>query len=584
MLKDIVVTSGIASLCLAYVLFTYQQFFSPYAMLAILMLPLLSLMFFLFSDILVKKPIYLVIAIFLVLIISLFSLAYIHVAPNAYWNVARVFLLVTLATSISLFFIYFAGKAYSGRFYPDISYALLFIILGSAFAYISMYGFSNVEWNGVDELAANYYSAYLTLHGINPYTSSMQPIYNARHVFPTVLLNGSYEDFYAYPALSFLVYVPFVAMGIGGYSFMPFIALLIFFVISAATIVYIHSGRNLNLLIPLSVWLIACYSLAGVSNVFIVSIFIVLAYVFAKRSFVSGIFLGIAASVTQLAWFALPFFYIMTFNKKRGLGMQVFGTAVSFLVINAVFIALAPSAFISNIFGILGTHSLVFFGQNIAQFFYAFYPVSHTYLSTLSITVLLFSMLVYYLYSKSARLLIALAPIFIFFLSWRNISIYGLAYIPLLLVVYYGKGDEGEADRLKDKRYIVYGILLLVIVFSIFGVYSHNAYTANKLIVINKVYPVIGIRSYGYSLNGFIANVTNNANHNETITFYIISRSPNSEGYAMGSLLPQLAAESTRNYTVNFQLPLVNNKTRILIFAFSKDYITSNVIELSQLR
>jgi len=31
MLKDIAVASGIASLCLAYVLFTYQQLFSPYA-------------------------------------------------------------------------------------------------------------------------------------------------------------------------------------------------------------------------------------------------------------------------------------------------------------------------------------------------------------------------------------------------------------------------------------------------------------------------------------------------------------------------------------------------------------------------
>jgi len=39
-----------------------------------------------------------------------------------------------------------------------------------------MHGFVNVPWNGVDELAANYYSAYLTLHGINPYISSMQPI------------------------------------------------------------------------------------------------------------------------------------------------------------------------------------------------------------------------------------------------------------------------------------------------------------------------------------------------------------------------------------------------------------------------
>jgi len=583
MLKDIAVASGIVSLCLAYLLFTYQQLFSPYAMLAILILPILSLLLFLFSDRLGKKPLYLVIVISLVFIISLISLAYIHAAPNAYLNVARVFLLVTLASSISLLFIYFTGKVHAGRF--GILYALLLIILGSALAYISMYGFSNIRWNGVDELAANYYSAYLTLHGINPYTSSMQPIYNARHVFPTVLLNGSYEDFYAYPALSFLAYVPFVAMGIGSYSFMPFIALLIFFVISSAAIIYIHSERNLNLLIPLSIWLIACYSLAGVSNVFIVSIFVVLAYIFAKRSFLSGIFLGIAASVTQLAWFALPFFYIMTFNRKRGLSMQVFGTVVSFLLINAVFIILSPSAFISNTFGILGTHSLVFFGHNIAQFFYAFYPVSQAYLSILSITVLLFSMLVYYLYPKSARLLIALAPIFIFFLSWRNISIYGLAYIPLLLAVYYGKGDEGEADRIKDKKYIIYGILLIIIVFSIFAIYSHNnAYAANKLISINKVYPIIGISSYGYSLNGFIANVTNNANHNETITFYIISRNPNNEAYVLGSLLPQLAAKSTRNYTVNFSLPLVDNKTRILIFALSKDYITSNVIALSQLK
>ena len=64
----------------------------------------------------------------------------------------------------------------------------------------------------------------------------------------------------------------------------------------------------------------------------------------------------------------------------------------------------------------------------------------------------------------------------------------------------------------------------------------------------------------------------------------LLAENPNNEGYALGSLLPQLTAESTRNYTVNFQLPLVNNNTRILIFAFSKDYITSNVIELSQLR
>jgi len=443
MLKDIAVASGIASLCLAYVLFTYQQLFSPYAMLAILILPVLSLLLFLFSDTLDRKPLYLVLTISLVVIISLLSIAYIHAGPNVYF-LAKVFLpLVMFATSISLLFIYFAGKVYAGRFGLSILYALLLIILGSAFAYISMYSFSNIRWGGVDQLAANYYSAYLTLHGVNPYTSSMQPLYNARHIFPSLFLNGSYVDFYVYPALSFLAYVPFVAIGIGSHSFMFFAVLLVFFAISAAAIIYIHSGRNLNLLIPLSIWLFASYSLTNLPTEFIISIFVVLAYIFAKRSFLSGIFLGIAASVTQLAWFALPFFYIMTFNKKRGLSMQVFGTAASFLLINAVFIILSPSAFISNIFDTLGTHSLVFFGQNIAQFFYTFYPVSQAYLSILSITVLLFSMLVYYLYPKSARLLIALAPIFIFFLAWRNGPPYGLTYIPLLLAVYYGKGDKG---------------------------------------------------------------------------------------------------------------------------------------------
>ena len=582
MLKDIAVASGIASLCLAYVLFTYQQLFSPYAMLAILIIPFLSLLLFLFSDRLGKKPLYLVITTSFVLIISMLSLAYIHVAPNTYLNVARVFLLVTLASSISLLFIYFAGKVYVGHF--GILYVLLLIIIGSALAYISMYSFSNIQWNGVDELAANYYSAYLTLHGVNPYTSSMQPIYNARHVFPTVLLNGSYEDFYAYPALSFLAYIPFVAIGMGSHSFMFFAALLVFFAISAAAIIYIHSGRNLNLLIPLSLWLFVSYSLASYPTEFIISIFVVLAYIFSKHSFLSGIFLGIAASVTQLAWFALPFFYIMTFNRKRGLGMQVFGTVVSFLLINAVFIILSPNTFINNIFTPLHPTSLFFIGPNIAQFFYTFYPVSQAYLSILSITVLLFSMLVYYLYPKSARLLIALAPIFIFFLSWRNGPPYGLTYIPLLLAVYYGKGGKDEIDRIKDRKYIIYGILLIIIVFSVFAIYSHNAYEENKLISINKVYPIIDISSYGYSLNGFIANVTNNANHNETLSFYIISRNPNNEAYVLGSLLPHLAANSTRNYTVNFSLPLVDSKTRILIFAFSNDYITSNTIILSQLK
>jgi uncharacterized membrane protein len=365
---------------------------------------------------------------------------------------------------------------------------------------------------------------------------------------------------------------------------MPFIAILIFFVMSASAMVYVHSGRRTGLLIPLALWLFGCYTLAGVSNAFLVTIFVVLAYIYMRKSFASGILLGLAASVSQLAWFALPFFYILTYNSKGKLHMQVLGTFVSFLAINIYFFAASPGAFISSVLGIMGTHALVFYGLNIANFFYAFYPVSQLYISALSITVLLFSMLVYYLYPRSAKPLIALAPIFIFFLSWRNISIYGLAYVPLLLAVYYGEERKEEVrDRVKRKVYIVYGLIAIIFVFSILAVYSHNIYTANRIIAINRIYPVIGVGSYGYSLEGFIANVANNAKHNETVTFYIISRSPNEEAYMLGTLLPQIGADSTRNYSVNFALPLVNRNTKIIIFAFSSDYVASNVIALSKL-
>jgi len=84
---------------------------------------------FLFSDTLGKKPLYLVLAISLVVIISLFSLAYIHATSDAYLNIVRIFLLVTLATSISLLFIYFACKVYAGRLASYMPCVLLYLYL-----------------------------------------------------------------------------------------------------------------------------------------------------------------------------------------------------------------------------------------------------------------------------------------------------------------------------------------------------------------------------------------------------------------------------------------------------------------------
>ena len=69
---------------------------------------------------------------------------------------------------------------------------------------------------GTDEIAFDQYAAQLVAHGLNPYTHSMAPAFALFHVSPngyTFLLNGNHVTSLSYPALSFLFYVPFVALG-----------------------------------------------------------------------------------------------------------------------------------------------------------------------------------------------------------------------------------------------------------------------------------------------------------------------------------------------------------------------------------
>ena len=70
---------------------------------------------------------------------------------------------------------------------------------------------------GTDEIAFDQYAAQLVLHGINPYLHSMAPAFPLFHVSPngyTFLLNGKPVTTLSYPALSFEVYLPLLALGV----------------------------------------------------------------------------------------------------------------------------------------------------------------------------------------------------------------------------------------------------------------------------------------------------------------------------------------------------------------------------------
>ncbi len=574
---------GVVSLSLSYILFTNQQYFYLPSLLALFALALLAAVLFMFTPRLASsknRNAYLLASVALVAAITAYETVFSRPDSPTLAFVFHVGFLVCAATAISVLGIYLTGKAMKhAKGYNLFLLPALCLILTSTFAYLAMYGFQTTNWNGVDELAYNYYSAYLFDHGVNPYTSSMQPIIVQRNIPPTVQLNGLYEYAYDYPPLSFLAFLPIPLLGIT--SFMVFIWLVLLISVIACFIIYWKAGRDRLLLVPIAVWLFFSYIVVGTTSHYLAMvIFVFLAYIERKRPVLSGALLGLAASTIQLAWFFIPFFFVLElreFGRDHFL-KQVGASALVFIAICAYFIALSPQQTLGNIFALFGLNKLVFYGINIMQFSYAFYPVASWYSAFISVSVLVVMLALFYFYTKSLLPVIAVVPALVFFLSWRNIIFYSVSAVPLLLAVYYTA--SGASDIVHDKKYAAYAVIGLVAIALAAAVYSHAAYAQQQGLRINGISPVLYQRvgSNGeayYSLGGFVANVSSRESLPQNVTFYVLSRSPSVEAYTLGSTLPSLLPDSSRNYTVDFQLPEVNNYTRLFVFAFSDQYVSS---------
>ena len=592
---------AILDLGVSFLSFTEQQYFSALAMLLVFILALLSAAIFLLSykryfDHSANGQMALTVLAIISILLMYYDLSFNLISPGVLSGAANAIFRVSLAVILSIVSIYAIGRAakdYKSKekhlTARSLAVLAVFLILASVLAYEAMYSFSNNGWGGVDELAYNYYASQLFLNGVNPYTQSMAPILNARGIMPTVLLNGSYEYAYDYPALSFLSYAPVTALGVT--SFYSFVAILVFLSILSSFAVYYKSGFNNSALIPIAAWLALAFSLASVSNTFLaVSVFLLFAYIFKEKPVLSGILLGLGASVTQVAWFALPFFYILTFRHRgwKGMRNQILASAAVFVMVNIYFVALSPMATIGNIFALFGSTKLPFYGPNLMQFFISFFPAPYLAMEIASGLFLIWALAMLYFYTKSAKAVLVLAPAFAFFLTWRNISIYAIPYVPLLLLMFYHKDrrDMAEKDILKTKKPMAYSALAVIAVVLVATICLHYSYAAKDTLHINQMMPIVYVslnnytHNYQFSLGGIYLNLTNNGRSNETVSFLMVSRSPNNEGYVLGTTLKTLPPEGTANYTLNYRLPMIDNSTKLFVVVFSKDYMTSKSLNI----
>ncbi|MDE1850628.1 MAG: hypothetical protein KGH54_02425 [Candidatus Micrarchaeota archaeon] len=583
---------GILSLCLSYVLFTGQQYFSLGAMLGLFALTIISAALFILPHIYprrIENPRLFWGFLLAVLALAAYECIFNLVSPDFGLSISGTAVLVAAATGISVAGIYYAAKLTSKlegnvRIISVLG-ALAVVALA---AYSVMYVINQVNWGGVDELVFNYYGAYLFVHGQDPYTASMQYALAQYNVQPTVQLNGQYDFAYPYPALSFVAFALLPLLGIT--NLLAFTYIVIFISIAAGFLLYRRSESNRYLLIPIAGWLVATFALVGtVAQYLAVSVFLLLAYLYRGRPIVSGILLGLGASTQQVAWFGIPFFYVLTLRERgtRALLCAAAASLAVFLAANIYFVAIGPAA-IGNIFGIFGLDKLPFYGTNIMQLIVAFYPLPYWYSVFASGLFMAVMLALYFVYTKSLKPIIAIVPMMIFFLSWRNITIYGLPFIPILLATYFWRDHRAYEDLRKNRRPILYAVFGMLIVDLAVALAAHAAYAASpQHLGITQAIPIISLQNgyYGpsFGLIGIRVALDNTFDTAQNVSFYIVSRGPNGERYVLSQSLNSSMAHSSSNYTLSYPLQLINNNTQIEVFAFSQDYISSRGINFSRL-
>lgn len=294
-----------------------------------------------------------------------------------------------------------------------------------------------------DALAFNQYSAQLLLHGRDPYGADMTPAY-AQFGVPlgarTPSLQGGLVTIQSYPALGFLVYVPFLLVGISNVLWVN-VALLVAAVLLAYALVPPESRIAAGVLV-VAVQEFVYFALGAVTDIVWVVPMVAVAACWDAAPEWAALWLGIACAVKQAPWFVVPlalvFWWRVAANsaappKRYARLVGIFSAA--FLVPNLAFIIWNAPAWLRGVFGPLSAHPRPF-GTGFVQLLASgALPPAVALLTLPWIFALAICLYVYVRYPQKYRWLPFLtAPVVLFFgpLSTANYFMYW----PLVAYVY----------------------------------------------------------------------------------------------------------------------------------------------------
>ena len=339
---------------------------------------------------------------------------------------------------------------------------------------------------GTDELMIDYYSAYIFLHGLNPYnpelTSNVYHFFDlSPYIYGTPYTTGGFVTNLNYPSLSFLLLIPAVI-----FKFNPNYIILFFYFL-LPVILWRKLDKNSFLLFISAYFFNAFYlfyATGGIDDIIWIT-FLILSYLM-KDVRLKGIFYGLSISYKQDPLLFLPFYLIQLRREKQSLSKFLLFSFIPFLVTNSYFIFLSPSFYFHDLITPMFDNLLqIGFSVDIFSVVGFFYEYRYFFLFS-QIVVLLLGIYLYYTKKVSNYFgFIYFVMFFMYRMLWNYIM-----YLPFFSFL-----DTSSSSKISIRKEVISPVtvafLLILSLFFVFH-YGFSLYYSSIHIDVIHVYSVDG--------------------------------------------------------------------------------------------
>ncbi len=299
-----------------------------------------------------------------------------------------------------------------------------------------------------DSLAFDAYSAQLVIEGKDPYAVSMAPSATAYNESPTIYtptVEGGRVAIEPYPALSFLIYVPFVLAHVQSMIWVD-----IGFALAAMLLVLLLVPERLRIFFGLFFLLIPefrDFAVGSVTDVLWLPLLVGVAATWDRAPSWSAVLLGLACAVKQEPWFIVPFALVHWWAMSEP-GRAPVATlknlawlAAAFLAPNLPFMLWHPGQWIAGVLSPLLSHAVPLGSGLIALQTSGLVALPLRAYTVLWVGALVVCLAAYARWPQRLAWLPFIAPAIVLFFSPRSLQNYFI-YWPLVLAVYAATAPE----------------------------------------------------------------------------------------------------------------------------------------------